>query len=85
MIINKVYYMTNGSILLQENKGVFSPISVLHYEYYTDLEKVENFLDSNTDIQAVVGKNYIPFGKAQKPSLTDYADKADTLQFLLEL
>lgn len=85
MIINRVYYMSNGSLLLQENKGLFSPISLLHYEYYTDDSAVEHSLINNTDIQCVVGKKYVPFGKAQKPALDDYADKADTLQFLLNL
>ena len=34
LILNKQYYMTNGSILLAENPSPFSPISVLNYEYY---------------------------------------------------
>ena len=82
MMINKLYYMTNGSILLVENKGLFSPVSELHYEVYEDVKEVENFLLSTEDIQCVVGKDHVPFGMAQKPALDDYADKADTLQFL---
>ena len=85
MIINKLYYMSNGSLLVVENKSLFSPISQLHYEYYTDPESVEQTLTGNPDIQCVVGRNHIPFGQAQKPALQDYADKADTLQFLLDL
>lgn len=85
MIINKIYYMSNGSLLFQENKGLFSPISLLHYEYYTDVAAVEKTLIHNTDIQCIIGRKYIPFGKAQKPALDDYADKADTLKFLLNL
>lgn len=85
MIINKMYYMTNGSILLKENKSLFSPISVLHYEFYSHPDQVTSFLDGNADVQCIVGKNYIPFGMAQHPALNEYADKADTLQFLLDL
>jgi hypothetical protein len=85
MIINKMYYMTNGSILLQENKRLFSPISVLHYEFYSEVNKVESFLQASQDVQCIVGKNFIDFGKAQQPAVDDYADKADTLQFLLDL
>lgn len=85
MIINRVYYMTNGSILIVENKGLFSPVSQLHFEYYDDVKDAEKFLKSNSDIQCVVGKDHIPFGKAQQPALTDYADKTDTLQFLRDL
>ena len=82
MIINKIYYMTNGSILLQENKGLFSPVSLLHYEFYANENEVENSLLNSGDVQCIVGKKYVPFGKAQQPALADYADKADTLQFL---
>jgi len=85
LIINKLYYMTNGSVLLQQNKSLFSPISQLHYEYYSDAAEVAGQLQENADIQCIVGKNEVPFGKAQQPALDDYADKADTLQFLLSL
>jgi hypothetical protein len=85
MIINKMYYMTNGSLLLRENSSLFSPISQLHYEYYSDVNNVYAQLDNNQDVQCVVGKENIPFGRAQRPALNDYADKADILQFLLEL
>ena len=85
LIINKMYYMTNGSVLLQENKSLFSPISQLHYEFYNDISEVSSFLNGNTDIQCVVSKNDVPFGLAQQPALNDYADKADTLKFLLEI
>ena len=41
----------------------------------------------NKDIQCVVSnlkiKNSIGFGDAQKPKLNQYADKIDTLKFLL--
>lgn len=85
LIINKIYYMTNGSIVLQENKGLFSPVSLLHYEYYSDENEVVSSLLAGSEIQCIVGKNNISFGKAQKPALDDYADKADTMQFLRNL
>jgi hypothetical protein len=74
--------MTNGSILLVENKGLFSPVSQLHYEVYDDVKEVERFLLNTEDVQCIVGRGFVPFGQAQKPALDDYADKADTLQFL---
>jgi hypothetical protein len=84
MIINKAYYMTNGSLLLQENKALFSPISQLHYEYYMSIDDVYIQLNNSRDVQCIVGTGEVPFGRAQRPALNDYADKADTLQFLLE-
>ena len=36
-------------------------------------------------IQAITGKNNIPFGQVQCPGLSDYADGINTLQFLAAL
>lgn len=79
LILNKKYYMTNGSILLTENDSPFSPISVLHYEYHPG---TIGALADNPDIQCIVGQGQTPFGAAQRPGLDDYADGVDTLQFL---
>lgn len=85
MIINKQYYMTNGAILLREDSSLFSPISQLHYEYYDDPTAVTAALTDNPDVQCVVGAGHLPFGQAQQPALDDYADRADTLRFLMDL
>lgn len=85
MILNKKQYMTNGSILLEETPSLFSPISVLHYEYYRQEAAILPSLTGNTDIQCIVGQGHTPFGKAQRPGLDDYADGVDTLQFLHDL
>jgi hypothetical protein len=84
-ILNNKFYMTNDSILLVESPSVFSPISQLSYEYYTNRDQLINILDTDQDIQAIVGKHNIPFGEAQSPGLFDYADKADTVAFLQSL
>lgn len=85
LMLNKSYYMTNESVILHENNALFSPISQLNYEYYTNEQDLADALQKNQDVQCVVGKRYTPFGQAQQPSLTDYADGVDTLQFLLKL
>jgi hypothetical protein len=85
LILNKQYYMTNQSILLNENKELFSPISQLNFEYYTGAERPAETLKNNGDVQCIVGKGYLPFGKTQQPALTDYADGIDIMKFLLEL
>ncbi|NML20984.1 acyl-CoA reductase [Pseudoflavitalea sp. G-6-1-2] len=85
LILNKQYYMTNDSIILHENTAVYSPISQLNYEFYSDAAAVESDLKNNESIQCIAGAGYTSFGEAQQPSLTDYADGVDTLQFLLKL
>ncbi len=85
LIINKLYYMTNGSILLVESPQLFAPISQLHYEFYTDISKAVDTLKDNVELQCLVGHQGLPFGSAQKPSLSDFADGTDTMKFLLSL
>ncbi len=84
MMGNKMY-MTNGTILITENKSLFSAISQVHYETYEDRLMIKNELNINNDIQCIVASDEVPFGQAQHPSLTDYADGEDTMQFLLNL
>lgn len=84
LMLNQKYYMTNGSILLAENPSVFSPISVLHYEFYVRQDDIYNQLNP-TEIQCISGTDQIPFGSAQYPVLTDYADGKDTMKFMVEL
>ena len=84
-ILNGKFYMANESLILLENPSIFSPISQLNYELYTDKNKVEESLRSMEDLQCTVGHGHIPFGRAQIPSLTDYADGIDTINFLTKL
>jgi hypothetical protein len=55
LILNKKYYMTNESIMLVEAPSPFSPISVLHYEYYRPGENPIPNASGDQDIQCVVG------------------------------
>ncbi|MBO9682407.1 MAG: acyl-CoA reductase, partial [Flavisolibacter sp.] len=84
-ILNKQYYMTNGSILLVENESPFSPISQLHYEYYDDEKEILKKLKNDPAIQCIVSKDHIDFGGAQCPDICDYADGVDTMAFLKSL
>lgn len=85
LLLNNQFYMTNGSTLLTQNKSLFSPISQLHYETYTDKALLENSLKNDPELQCLVGSNHLLFGQAQEPGLFDYADGVDTIQFLLGL
>lgn len=85
LIMGNKYYMNNGSVILTENTSIFSPVSQVNYEYYTNPKTLTDSLKSNKDIQCIVGHGFTGFGKAQQPSLTDYADGIDTMQFLSSL
>ncbi|MCG2418635.1 acyl-CoA reductase [Aequorivita sp. F47161] len=82
--------LDNEFMLLKEDNGFSSPISVVFYEKYTSLESLKkNLKESELHIQCIVSKagipNEVPFGKAQNPELWDYADGVDTVDFLLKL
>jgi len=82
-ILNNKYYMTNETTLLIEHESTFAAISQLHYQYYDDAQHVLNKLKHSEEVQAIVGYLGLPFGKVQQPSLTDYADGVDTVEWLL--
>ena len=84
-ILNNKYYMTSKALLLVEREPVFAPVSQVHYSFYDEPELLENSLKDNADIQAIVSKNHIPFGEAQRPLLNQFADGVDTMQFLINL
>ena len=87
-LVNKVPHLDTGYALLTESESLNSAISVLHYEFYKDNEDLENKLKATASkIQCIVGLDpkYIPFRKSQKPELKDYADRVDTIEFLISL
>ncbi|MEO6070544.1 MAG: acyl-CoA reductase [Chitinophagaceae bacterium] len=84
-LLNKKYYMTNGTTLLIEEASLFSPISQVNYEYYEEEQNASEKLKNNDAVQCIIGRNNVPFGIAQYPCMTDFADGVDTLQFLLNL
>lgn len=87
LIMNNKYYMTEGSVILTENESIFSPVSQVNFEFYSNDKKDEliQSLAANTDIQCIAGDGFIPFGQTQVPSLMDYADGVDTMAFLKSL
>ncbi len=90
-MMNKIDFFENGFMILKEDIGMSSPISVVFYERYKNLETVKQRLEIDKEqIQCVVSNvkdlpQQVSFGKAQKPELWDYADNVDTLKFLLQL
>ena len=87
-LINQVKHLDSGFCLLKEDASIPSPIAVLHYEYYKNIDDVLKIISKNRDkIQCLVSKTIytdytVPFGKSQQPELWDYSDGVDTLKFL---
>ncbi len=75
-----------GGALLVEGEEFSESLSCIVVKHYSNLKEVTDWIEANKEsIQCVVGRDYIPFGEAQRPSLTDYADGIDTMQWLGEL
>lgn len=91
-ILNKVELKANGCVLMSENTSLQSPIACLHYEFYENIDEVEKIMQNRQEeIQLVVSQHdfnelsVFPLGQAQSPTLSDYADGVDTMNFLLNL
>ncbi|MCC5945008.1 MAG: acyl-CoA reductase [Bernardetiaceae bacterium] len=91
MLMNQDPHLDSGFLLCKESKDLISPMAVLYYEYYKTYNSVLlNIENIKSQLQCVITNpetkiNAIPFGKAQKPSWTDYADNIDTMKFLMQL
>ena len=85
-LMNKLPILENGFLLLKEDENLHSPLSVLFYETYKNEAELNQKLDRiKPELQCVVGKSYLPFGAAQQPTCSNYADGIDTMNFLNKL
>lgn len=91
-LMNLVDFLQNGFLILKEEIGHHSPLSVVYFEKYKNIESVFSRIENEKEnIQCICGSfatsytNIIPFGQAQIPQLWDYADDINTLEFLSNL
>jgi len=90
-LMNRIPLLDNGVLLLKEDTAISSPVGVVFYERYSEIESVLKNLDQYRDeIQCIVSidpgiaGSILP-GSTQKPKPWDYADGVDTIRFLTEL
>lgn len=89
-LVNGDEHLDNGFLLLKKDERLASPLAVVYFEEYEDLNELENVLkDKIEEIQCIVGSVkleeplfIIPFGESQSPKLSDYADRVDVIDFL---
>ena len=95
-LINAIPHFDNGYLLLTENDGLVSPISVVYYQTYQTLDDATTWLNATAERTQVVASAQgwlsrniaspsVPFGLTQRPGLSDYADGVDTMAFLTNL
>jgi thymidylate synthase ThyX len=79
-----------GFVIIKESYEIGSPISTLFYERYNDIRELNKQLKQKQNkIQCIISNNIVEnstkFGSSQSPSIGDYADKINTMDFLLKL
>ena len=91
LMLNQTPYLDNGVFILTESQNYASPIAVLNYEFYNDINTLKEKLQYDSEnIQCIAtdvfeGDKTVKPGDTQRPGLGDYADGIDTMKFLLEL
>lgn len=91
LLVEKIDHLDNTFLLLKEDISIHCPVGMLHYIRYDDEDDLAQILkDQESQIQCIVSKKEldvetVPFGKAQEPGLSDYADRIDTMEFLIGL
>ncbi len=89
-LVNRETHLDTGFLLLKKSTEMVSPLSVLFYEEYKNLNTLFSTLSLHKDkIQCIVSNDdnisRIKFGDGQYPEVWDYADEVDTLNFLAKL
>ena len=85
-LMNQEKLLDNNFVLLKETRDLHSPLGMIYYHFYKDLNEVHDYLEQHKDaIQCSIGLNGLPFGTAQCPALDDYADQVDTMKWLSKL
>jgi hypothetical protein len=90
-LINREEFLDNGFLLISKDHKLNSKVSCLHYESYESARQLNDRLEQEKeDTQCIVSGYYrdravVPFGKAQFPEPSDYADNVDSMDFLLNL
>ncbi len=90
-LLNQVDFLENGFVILKEDLGHHSPLSVVFFEYYSELENVYRKINAlSEEIQCVAESHpqtdlSVPLGATQKPELDEYADRINILDWLSKL
>ena len=90
-LMNSISFLDNGVLLLKEDERYSSPVGVVYYETYTELDNVvKKIILEQEQVQCVVTiaegiENAVAPGNSQSPALWDYADGVDTMKFLTDL
>lgn len=92
-LVNGDQHLDNGFLLLKKDEKLTSPLAVLFYDNYSNLEQAQESINSQyeniqcvvSDAKLAINNQMVNFGESQEPKLWDYADGVDTMAFLTEM
>lgn len=90
-LMNQIEHLDSGFFLIKPDDALASPVGVIFYQKYSSIASAKEYIAANqnqlqcvaSDIPEIEGS--ISLGNTQQPSITDYSDGIDTLDFLLKL
>lgn len=89
-LMSEYKFLDNGFFIVKEGKEMHTPISTINYEYYDNISVLREKINQQEDkIQCIVSniefEGKVDFGETQNPSLNQYADNMDVMNFLLTI
>lgn len=88
LLLNKTEHLANDFFMMVESEELFSPLATVHFAYYNSPGELHTYFEAEiNNLQCIVAgpPGNTSFGESQEPALNDYADKIDTMQFLVQL
>ncbi len=87
LLMKLIEHKTNNSLTIVENADAKSHTSLVHYEFYSGEDDLQNKLSKQAEeIQRIYGteipKGYHSFGSARNNLLEEFENKKDVMQFL---
>ncbi len=89
-LLNSIPFLDQGITIFKEDPALASSISIIHYQYYDDMDTVlKEVLSLGDELQCAASNiiqdgSFVALGKTQFPELDDYANRINTLSFLTE-
>jgi hypothetical protein len=90
-LLNKEPFLDNNFLLIKRSESLHSPVGVLFYEEYTDINDLTIKIDAiKNELQCLVAGSDFPneniaFGQAQCPDVFTFSDNINTVAFLNNL
>jgi len=85
-LLNRETFLENNFLIVKESQELHAPVANLFFQRYNNINEIKEYIQKHSnDIQSIVGKDFVPFGKSQFPDILDFSDGISTKEFLMAL